>query len=587
MPQVPGDTGQRVQEQGLNAPRLQGGGSSFGRPSRELAQAAQGLTADAQAMLEKEREKATDLRMSEERREINAWWQQNVLDPNSGARSKQGRDAIGLSDTLPRDFDDFTKERMKGLASNLERDEYTKLIDMNRAKLGEWAADHEFKQVTAYEHAERLASIESEKEMAAADPAGAPLNLAVVMADAVELGESRGLGPEATLQLMRSHVTDFHVRVIQRQLSNGQDLTAKTYFETHEKEMDPDVATQLRGQLRRGSMTGESQRLTDAIMEKYGTPAEAKDAALEIEDPELRDLVRRRVASRILEKQETIFEGILLQSEKLPGTPIDFLVSPSDIDFLSAAQRAALWKRRTPPDELTKEGRKALLDFAELARKPGGLQGLSRMDFETKYYSRLPEKWRARILTDWQGATSASAGQAFQSSFTDDELVIRALGVAGVAEIERTDTMAVARKRGDDARKAITDLQERFEEKRKVFHADHGRNPNDQEKKDMLKELATDQATVTMQRTFWDNFWWWDYDLPLADVEPQDLERVYVSYGRIPTPSVDSLVAIAAENGVKLNPDENEDHKFRIQRAYAASMKKDDDLMREILVGDR
>lgn len=588
MPRVPNPTGPNVGEGGLPSARLQPGGSSFGQPSGGLQREANAALALGAQIAEAERQKAADLRISEERRELNKWWQENVLDPQTGARAKKGRDAFGLSNQLRDEFKKFTSTRSAGLSTDRERREYTRLVDFNSQRLGAWAADHEFKQIQAYEHAERMAGIESEIEMAVSNPADAPIHLAIMMVHTGELAQSQGLGKEAMNQLMKEKVTDLHTRVIQRHLSDGNDLTAKTYFEAHQKEMDPDMVTRLKAQMTEGSLIGESQRQTDAIMAEARTPEEAREKALEIEDPQLRDRVRSRVAQRIREKQESIFEEILRASDESPGVPLEFLVSPHPFEFLTASHRAALRKRVEPSDNLTKEGQKALLDFAELA-KSGGLHKLSRMEFETKFYSKLNSRWRATVLNDWMGATGTPDGQAFQSHFSDDELIINALGVNGVAEIERTDTMAAARKRGENATRAITRLMDRFEAAKAAYHAEHKKNPDDQWKKDKLDELARAEATVqTTETLFGLDFLWGDATRPLADLEPKELERAYVQFdGRIPTTSVDAILALAEQQGVKLRPDEDEDHKFTVMRAFAAALAGDDDLVRDILAGER
>lgn len=297
MPVVPKYNGQ-VQTQALSNVRISdassleafGGGQSLDR----LTSAGEKL---ASQYAQEERDKANQLKMLEKRRALNNWEHVNIYDPQTGAVSKKGKDALGINDELTKNYDKFLSEQEKDLTDE-QKVSFEQLAESRREHIMGWADNHVAQQISNMESDEYGASLESSKERASTDPANAAMESTFIQQQATLRGKSQGWGPEKIAQEIQKNQSDLHARVVNKMLSDNNDVGAQKYFDSVKGTMDPDIAVKVKSALEEGSLRGESQRASDKIMSKGKNMSDSLEEARAIKDPKLRDQTVTRIRQR-------------------------------------------------------------------------------------------------------------------------------------------------------------------------------------------------------------------------------------------------------------------------------------------------
>ncbi len=431
MPEVPRYGRPRVQQAPLPGLRLS--------PEAPVAnfqpaiQAAQGLLQDRIKVEQEQLEKANALKMSEERRFLNEWEYKNVYDPTTGAINKVGRNALGIHETLGKDYKTFIDEREKTLVGADQKAAFRAMAEARFDHIMRWAQGHVGTQTRVLEEAEFGASVESSKERASVDNATIPLELAIIRDNVMKRSESLGWKQEQTGQELRNQETDLHSRVIGKMLATGRDSDASAYFKKIEGRIDPDVATKIQVHLQEGQLRGDAQRETDKIMTSSGplkdysagtgavvlpsppeTLGQALEAARKIEKLDLRAQVEGRVKQRWAEQevvkeaaQSKRYEDLALLIDQNPGRPPRDLI-PAELynnpELLPTKYRDALMKREPKAEN----DDQAWLDFLDSSRvNPMEVANMTRGRFEAYYWSKFDDEHRRRAESIWTTATEA------------------------------------------------------------------------------------------------------------------------------------------------------------------------------------
>jgi hypothetical protein len=302
-----------------------------GQATQPVFQAARGILQDTAQFVQDERRKADLLILGEKRRALNEWEQAKIYDPNTGAVTQLGKSGLGVHESLGKDYDSFVDKLGKDLTSDDQRNAFKEMSDDRRNRVMLWAENHALKQTAVWKESEFGAGMESSKERASTDPSTASEELANIDDEIRRRAADMGWGDKETAQELRNHKTDLHVRVIRKYQSQGFDLKAKSYFESVEGDLDPDVATKLRAQILEGSLDGEAVRKADEIASSYitksaGTTYEGRirrKDAFDLADKIKDEKVRVRVESRLdyiydrREKQDILDKEAAFQNDSV------------------------------------------------------------------------------------------------------------------------------------------------------------------------------------------------------------------------------------------------------------------------------
>ena len=203
-----------------------------------------------------------------------------------------------------------------------------------------------------------------------------------------------------------------HVDGVANLLENDQDILASQYYTDRRKGISVNVRTRIEKALEEGTLRGESQRASDAIIAKDLPLADAMEEARAIKDPKLRDEAEKRVKQHytdIKAAEKLDIEGrymnavnLMEQPENKGRLPRD-VVPPSDwVDF-TVEQRNAI-ESRSKSDVVNND--KAWIDFISL--EPENISKMSRAEFEIEYWAKLDDSHRSRAETLWMAAKESA-----------------------------------------------------------------------------------------------------------------------------------------------------------------------------------
>lgn len=566
-----------------------GGGAS----NAGVFQAAQGLARAAGQSIENrqtaenklvadEIAKANQLRTLEERRVINEWEYSNIYDPENGAINKRGKDALGISKDLTTNFDKFIQEREKGLANEDQKLAFRQLVESRRDHINRWAMDYTAGQAKALETSEMQASLESSKERGSIDPKNVGIESAFLRQQVQILADREGWGAEQTNQELRKQESDLFGRTINGMLAKGNDLGAQGFFAKVKDRMDPDVATKIEENLQEGSTRGESQRIVDKLLGDYSDLSAAREAIREIKDPKLRDAVDERAkmeyglrdneAAANRDKNFMDAYGVVEQTGKSDNIP------PAMYNQLTPSQRTAIRALEKQKNQVGPEKHDNAVYLRYLGMPIGTIAKVSEAELIEKVRPNVSESYFKEIAHRWESAREGlvkgnkSKQAEFQSLFSDDEIIFNHLKKAGVSGLTQTDTMA---KLDDTKATAVAEFRDRYNSKLQAHFYETGKNANDEVKQKIMRDMVIDRVFV-QESTFGIDRLASDREASGRELSPEDRKRAYVPIERIPPASAQSIRQQLISNRQPVTND-------RIQRAYAAAVSGDRELLDQIL----
>lgn len=317
-----------------------GGGQSLSNMTR----AAQGLAGTVQQIAQEERQKADDIAVQEALAQTVKKRNARMYDPKEGAFTKRGKDSFGVVDQYGTLFNQDLDEIEKGLKTDSQKQMYRKIRSQQSTELDGQLQRHMFSEAKQYEEETTKFGVEAQREDAVLnyqDPE--KVQQAIRMQETLLISQAQRNGvPAEVLQVQVADArSKTHAQVINRMLSNKQDLEAKDYFAAYKDGLSGDDVASVEKALREGSVQGESQRQAGDIMSKArGDLKSSLDAARKIEDPEVQAATVSEIKLRHSENEaidrdtkERRLHGVInqiTQSKQMPD-PVTFArMSPEE-----------------------------------------------------------------------------------------------------------------------------------------------------------------------------------------------------------------------------------------------------------------
>lgn len=388
-----------------------------GAPAEAVAQAARGLQNPINDMAATARNNADQLAVLEADKNLSALETRIQYDPKSGAMNKRGKDAFALPDQVRQDWDTGVSEIEKNLNNGPQKLAFRKMATSRWGSLDSNVQRHVSGEIKQYDSTTTESYLANERDAAAAnymDGTRVGLSIQRQQAALYDHAQRNGL-PEEWVKLKATDATSkTHSAVITRMLNNDQDIQAKEYFTANKENLTGADVTVLEKSLEEGTLRGESQRQTDAIVAKTDNRSVALEEARQITDPKLRDEVERRVNQTFGERKAAEAEyrnDLYLQATNIldnskGGTNARDAVPASMWSQLSLEQRNALENRAADPQN----DDKAWLAFLDLSVPQ--MASVKLADFQTKYWANFDKAHRTRAEGMWNAAQEAQSKSA-------------------------------------------------------------------------------------------------------------------------------------------------------------------------------
>lgn len=292
-------------------------GAGIADAQGQIAQALTGAGAHAAALGEemyghvvRERKRADMVAVTDGQTKLGEWKLQRVFDPNTGALTIKGKDAMDLPEKIRDEFNQQADAIEAGLATPEQKRAFHKIRAEEGLTLDHTIASHVLAESQQYQAQVLQATVENSRNLALANATtprevGRQIDrqVAAITANAASLH----LSPEETARQVDAARSATHVGVIETMLAQEQTKAAQVYFDEAKPQINGDQMGRIEKALREGSVRKEGQTRADEIINAGGTLSEQLKKADAIDDPEVRDQATQRIEHRM---------GVKLQEQR-------------------------------------------------------------------------------------------------------------------------------------------------------------------------------------------------------------------------------------------------------------------------------
>lgn len=494
------------------------------------------------------------------------------------ALQRKGKDALGATEDVTGEWQKRVSEIEGSLANDTQRDFLERRAAQRYQSLYGTLERHAAIEHQAYDEQQTKSALDNRLSDAVenyADPAKVSRALAEARAIVADYGRRNGLPEETRKQQSEAVVSGIHTGVIDRMLANGDDLSARQYYDQVKAEISGTDTTRLEQSLEEGSVRGESQRQADRIMGLGLTRADALVEARKISDPDVQDMTVSRVNQRYSEmraaeqeQRESLYLDATNRIDQAPGQRPRDVIPPSEWHSLTLGQRNALERRATEP---TTNDDRAWLDFLSLDQE--SIAGLTRSEFEAKYWSRFDASHRGRAESLWLSTREAAENPGvvspkLSSTLTFNQRVQNTMQQSGVIRANKTPS-ELSKEEAKTAALFETEAAKRVEAF-ELTELQGKRKATGEEVQQILDDMA-------LRRVFVSKFGR-DEEKPTFLIADEERGRAYVPYDDVPIGERNDLEArYEAAHPGKSAPED------LIEQAYGAVVLGDVARARELL----
>lgn len=225
-----------------------------------------------------------------------------IYNPQTGAMTKKGQDALDLTNTTSQDFSDYADQ----VSSTLSNDEQRRQFDHFKRRVG----DDLNTTITKYTYGESqnlqaqilgstVKTAQDDASLNFHEPGKVEDSVGIIKGALTTSMKAQGMPQDVIDQHVNDAISSTYMGVIDRMSANGEDMQAKSYYDSvKDKITNKDNILSIEKTLEAGSMRGESQRQSDKIYDDNDSLTGALEDAIEIKDPKLRDETIKRVKDR-------------------------------------------------------------------------------------------------------------------------------------------------------------------------------------------------------------------------------------------------------------------------------------------------
>lgn len=220
-------------------------------------------------------------------------------DPETGMYKKEGKDAFDLIKVSREEYEK-QKSQISGdlLKNDEQRRAFNEKASVRQLQFDKTVMGHVGVQIKKYDDETTKAGLELEQSNAVngyQDPDQVSLSLANQKRISLEYSDRHGEPVEMATLRAKTAESKTHAKIIERIITNGDDIYAEDYFKKNESSMMDDEKTQALRLLEIGSTKGKSQRFTDDVMARGLSQSAALKEASAIDNPKLREATEARI----------------------------------------------------------------------------------------------------------------------------------------------------------------------------------------------------------------------------------------------------------------------------------------------------
>ena len=268
-----------------------------GGQAKALSNMGGGLNNLANAAL-KISEQIDDAKMLEMSNQIDQWEQDNLYNKDTGYYYKNGKDAVGKSGEIMKNFDDFVQEyKSKNKISPFNQSRMNSMIQNKKSRIYAGVNAHDVKQTGIWAETESQVGLDNAiKGMVNAR--NNPTIMQTQLNNAMKIiewqGEMQNLDPDTIEAMKKQAKSSAYCSVLDSYISEGS-LKAGEFFEQHKDEIDSKNHARYIGTIKNEETKYQARDLAEQIVSSSASQEEAIQKAEAIQDIELSDMTVSRI----------------------------------------------------------------------------------------------------------------------------------------------------------------------------------------------------------------------------------------------------------------------------------------------------
>lgn len=267
-------------------------GAALAQFGGTMVQTSVALSEQAIKWREAETERANEVAVLHQQRQLAEWETKTLYDPETGALTKRGREAMGVPEVVAADFRDLVGALNAELTNDDQRLAFAKIASTRALNLDMTLRRHVYTEMQRYEGEELQATVVNAQNAAianASDPRRVGLELSTAVSAIKLHGPHLGLGPEQVEQQVAAAQTVVHTGVIESLIAQEKVRAAEVYFEETKDQITGPAIARIEKALQEGTLRKSVQDQTDKILAGEPTDLAAqRKTAKEIDDPQVR-----------------------------------------------------------------------------------------------------------------------------------------------------------------------------------------------------------------------------------------------------------------------------------------------------------
>lgn len=238
------------------------------------------------------RQRADQLAIIAYDNQLAGWVRDRVHDPQKGALTIKGKDALALPEQLDAEFSTFAGEQALVAGTPEQRVAFARVRTQRAQALALDMRRHVDREIQTYTANELQSRVKNALELVIAhadDPKAAHRELVPGEQAIVALADFAGLGPEQRQQQARAFRSETVDGIIRRLVAEGKPAAARAYFAEMRDVLSSDRVDEVTNLIKAGTVKQESQQQADRIIAAGGTLSEWREKAKAIPDADVRD----------------------------------------------------------------------------------------------------------------------------------------------------------------------------------------------------------------------------------------------------------------------------------------------------------
>lgn len=263
-----------------------------------------------------------------------------LYDPQNGALNKRGKDSFSLPAAVQDSYVKMSNDVSNSLANDEQKAVFRRIQMERGAQVDRSVQKHVSGEILRYDNDVTTNFIKNEQDAAIKsykDPVRVMMSIENQKQAIKDFGSRNGLSTEEIAQKESQLVSSTHKEIINRMLTNDEDISAQEYYQVIKEEVKGTDLADVEKAIEAGSLRGSSQRFVDGLLKEGLSETQALARARAIKDPKLRDATVERTRNEFnikeaaerqeleqlgkngLNKIESKEVKVVADLEKLPG----------------------------------------------------------------------------------------------------------------------------------------------------------------------------------------------------------------------------------------------------------------------------